>query len=289
MSKRRTGHSGSPPEHIADILRARIREGELAPGDSLPPQQVLAEEFGTSRGAVSRAQEALKAEGLLTPSGRGAPPAVADHTLVPETPRKAGVELAEQLMHAFQSEHVTIDAFSLTTETLNLALAGPRLAIDAGELAPRSIRIRVLMPSPSVPLALPKLVSDAADPRPLERLRDLMRTYSRTLQTDFAGLMVRRAVPEVSVEVRTVELTPVNKFYLLNGTDVLFGFYEVHRVPVDADAMEIYDVLGVDAPLFHHSSDPHAGDPQGGAFVQRATAWFDSLWHTIAAPLPPES
>lgn len=58
-----------PPQRwraVADALRGRIERGELAPGDELPPQRALMQEFGTtSQNTISRAVESLVAEGML--------------------------------------------------------------------------------------------------------------------------------------------------------------------------------------------------------------------------------
>lgn len=56
---------------IADQLRAAIADGELRPGDRLPPETQLAQEFGVSRGTVREAMRLLAAGNLIT-STRGA-------------------------------------------------------------------------------------------------------------------------------------------------------------------------------------------------------------------------
>ncbi|MER6003963.1 GntR family transcriptional regulator [Nonomuraea angiospora] len=66
--------AGSDPralyERVADTLRTSIERGELAPGDTLPPEQELAERHGVSRQTVRQALQQLTNEGLLS-SGRG--------------------------------------------------------------------------------------------------------------------------------------------------------------------------------------------------------------------------
>ncbi|MGW1948822.1 GntR family transcriptional regulator, partial [Streptomyces sp. NPDC001940] len=46
------GSRRSSPQEIADVLRERIKAGELRAGERLPTQAELAEEFGVERGAV---------------------------------------------------------------------------------------------------------------------------------------------------------------------------------------------------------------------------------------------
>jgi GntR family transcriptional regulator len=50
---------------IADELRQRIRAGEFATGESLPPQQELADSYHTTRAVISDAVRMLEGEGLL--------------------------------------------------------------------------------------------------------------------------------------------------------------------------------------------------------------------------------
>ncbi len=57
-------------ERVADALRTSIERGELAPGDTVPPEQELAEQHGVSRQTVRQALQQLTNEGLLN-SGRG--------------------------------------------------------------------------------------------------------------------------------------------------------------------------------------------------------------------------
>jgi len=59
------------PDVVATTLRRRILGGELAPGDSLPPEAELISELGVSRETVRLALRLLDAEGLTeTSQGR---------------------------------------------------------------------------------------------------------------------------------------------------------------------------------------------------------------------------
>jgi len=272
---------------VADALRERILSGDLRPGARLPTQHDLATEFGTNRTAVRQALDTLKREGLLTGAGRGAPPTVAEDALTHDQPRVAGAALTERIQYAFHAEDVRIDAFCLTTETLNSALAQPLITLHSGASAPRSITVRVLLPSLDSRLALPRLVGDPADRRPLERLHKLTAMFCQSLTYSLQSLEEGGLVPEVSVEFRTVPITPTHKVYLLNGTEMLFAFYKVvpHTVDHRGESLEIYDVLGLDAPVFRHSRGPDRKDEQEAAFVEETQRWFESLWTTIARPL----
>jgi DNA-binding GntR family transcriptional regulator len=57
------------PEHmyerIAAVLREQMLDGELQPGDRLPTQEVLSDQFGVSRIVARRALDILEGEGLI--------------------------------------------------------------------------------------------------------------------------------------------------------------------------------------------------------------------------------
>lgn len=65
---RRTGRQQH--EEIADFLRSAIARGAYLPGDILPSEAELCEQFGSSRGPVRQAVSTLRVEGLLS-SGQG--------------------------------------------------------------------------------------------------------------------------------------------------------------------------------------------------------------------------
>jgi len=57
---------------IVEQVRDLIKEGRLKPGDKLPPEQVLAEKFGTSRPSVREALSALEILGItMSRGGKG--------------------------------------------------------------------------------------------------------------------------------------------------------------------------------------------------------------------------
>lgn len=67
-----TRKRGMGYEAIADVLRSRIISGELPPGEKVPSENVLMEEYGVGRDTAYRALQVLRDEGL-TVSRRGAP------------------------------------------------------------------------------------------------------------------------------------------------------------------------------------------------------------------------
>lgn len=57
-------------EKIAEYLRQELRNGTYEPGDTLPSEAELCEQFDSSRGPVRQAMATLRSEGLIS-SGRG--------------------------------------------------------------------------------------------------------------------------------------------------------------------------------------------------------------------------
>ncbi|MFE4663063.1 GntR family transcriptional regulator [Streptomyces hydrogenans] len=61
-----------PYMQVVTHLRGQITSGELSPGDLLPPDRALAEEWGISRATAQKVVTVLKAEGLVeTVQGSG--------------------------------------------------------------------------------------------------------------------------------------------------------------------------------------------------------------------------
>lgn len=52
-------------KQVADVLRARIRDGAYAPGELLPSESQLMQEFGLARNAIRAALALLRAEGVI--------------------------------------------------------------------------------------------------------------------------------------------------------------------------------------------------------------------------------
>lgn len=289
--------AAAPPpvtrEQVAAALRERIgTDKELGPGARLPTQQDLEAEFGVRRTVVRQALGILETEGLVT-MGRGAPATVTERPAEQRTspgPRQASVELADHIHAALRAEHVSIDAFSMTTETLNSALSGAMPDLTTRRLTPRSLTVRVLLPSPEARLAFPRVVSedpaDPTDPRPLRRLQDKTRLYASTLRDQILALQELELVPHVSVDIRTVPVTPMHKLYVLNGTESLIGYYQLveHSVEIDDEELDIYDAFGFRTKLFRSTRGPDSDDEQGAVFVEESQLWFESLWSTLARP-----
>ena len=70
--------------------------------------------------------------------------------------------------------------------------------------------------------------------------------------------------------------------------ELFWGFYPVvtHDVTIDGEHLPIFDPMGKDTELFHHTA---TADPEssGSLHISEAARWFGSIWGTIARPYPP--
>ncbi|MFE9042318.1 GntR family transcriptional regulator [Streptomyces sp. NPDC007818] len=73
---------GTTAKGIAASVERGVAEGELAPGDALPPVRRLADDLGVSPGTVATAYKELRGRGLVVTRGRGG-------TVVAEAPSVA--------------------------------------------------------------------------------------------------------------------------------------------------------------------------------------------------------
>ncbi|MFE4048798.1 GntR family transcriptional regulator [Streptomyces sp. YIM B13518] len=279
------GSSRVPPQEIADILRERIRAGELKAGDRLPTQAELAEEFGVERGTVRQALRALQEDGLLSNVSKGSPPRIAEPAPAREEPQPTMVGLAPRLTEAFSAAHVRIDAVCLTAESLMLALSEPVRHIHEGRIRPESIDVRLLLPSRRINLAFPVPVEgrDGTDGPVHERWLTQRNAQARVLRHNLLALRATHGV-EVRVSFRALPFTPPVKLYLLNGEEALIGYYLLTRREEEWEShtLEMYDTLGGQSLLFPFVE---RGGRRERAFVEESQKWFDALWETITTDL----
>jgi DNA-binding transcriptional regulator YhcF (GntR family) len=278
------GSSRLTPREIADVLRERIRVGELKAGDRLPTQAELAEEFGVERGPVRQALRVLHDAGLLTDAGKGSPPRIAEPARARDEPRPTMVALEPRLIEAFRAPRVRIDAVCLTAESLMLGLGGPIRLIHSGELCPESIDVRILLPSREINLAFPVPVGGRGEDDPVhQRWLAQRNAQGHVLRHNLQSLRTSHGI-EVRVTFRALPFTPPVKLYLLNQTEALMAYYMVTRreEPTDSGTLDMYDVLGTESLLF--SFEARAGQLDG-AFTHESQKWFNALWETITTDL----
>ncbi|MFJ8946547.1 winged helix-turn-helix domain-containing protein [Streptomyces sp. NPDC102395] len=272
------------PQEIADVLRERIRVGDLKAGDRLPTQAELAHEFDVERGAVRQALRALQDDGLLTDVSKGSPPRIAEPPApAREEPQPTMVALAPRLTEAFSAPHVRIDAACLTSESLIPALGEPLRLIHGGSIRPERIDVRILLPSRDIDLAFPVPVDGRSDDDPVHHRWLAMRNaQGHVLRHNL--LTLRTHGVDVNVTFRALPFTPPVKLYLLNGSEALMAYYMVERreEPTEDGTLDMYDVLGTESLLF---SFEKAAGRRDAAFVEESQKWFDALWETITSDL----
>lgn len=276
---------------MAAALRARITSGELRPGQRMPTQAKLADEFGVERGAVRQALRILQSEHLLTNASKGAPATVAPEPGRPVTgpeavPQPTMVTLGPRIAAAFAAPHVEIDALCLTSVSLTLAIGEPLRRIHAGRMKPAKVDMRILLPSRDIPLAFPTAVDEASgdfDVQLRRRWLDQRNAQGQVLRHNLLALRSTHGI-DVQVTFRALPFTPPVKLYLLNGTEALFAYYTLTRseVEIGQRQLEMYDAPGIQSTLFAFEQGAGLRDT---TFVEQSHVWFNALWETISSEL----
>lgn len=270
-----------PYIQVANVLRAAILTRRLEPGERLPSQTDLASRYGVARMTIQQALRLLREEKLIV-SRQGSGVFVRERTARP-------VGLRPHIEAAFNQAEVQIDFSGYTAETLHTAIQEPLDKIRNGLLTPESIRLRLLLSDMTVPMAIPSRAGDdpGDDPRVRARMERTAQRYAGGISDSVAELAQMELVRLATVEVRVHSSAPLFKLYLINSTDLFFGFYPVreHNVTISGEQIPVYDPMGKDTELFHHTS----GDPDsiGSIYLAEAGRWFASIWSTIARPWQP--
>lgn len=277
---------------MADELRSRIRSGQLRPGQRMPTQAKLADEFGVERGAVRQALRILQSEHLLVNVSKGSPATVADTlgralTGPEASPQPTTVALGGRITAAFEAPHVEIDALCLTSISLTLAMGEPLRQIHAGRIKPARVDVRVLLPSSDIDLAFPAPVDAPVDASTVSKLQRSWLTnrnaQGQVLRHNLLALRATHGI-DVNVTFRALPFTPPVKLYLLNGVEALFAYYTLTRreEEVDHEYLEMYDVQGTQSMLFPFAQGTGLRDT---TFVEQSHLWFNALWETISSKL----
>lgn len=245
----------------------RIADGGYPLDTFLPSQNALAKQFGVSRDTVQRVLRELRSEGWIeSRQGQGSR-VVRNQRIQSSTPRatrsRHPMTLGPLIGEAFERGEVTLDIFTLTSESLDIHMHMQAERIRAGLIEPRRIALRMVLPSPSAIEALPypRGKDSGDDARLLKRLRGIAERHTASLHKVLGELRTEKLVPSVEYEFRHAPLTPSCKLYVINRDEVLHGPY----IPVERTLMldtgeeiEAVDVLGLGATLTHHVRD---GDP----------------------------
>ncbi|MEU6608987.1 winged helix-turn-helix domain-containing protein [Streptomyces shenzhenensis] len=282
------GGGGRKFQRVSDELRTRITDGTYPLSSFLPSERDLAEEFEVSRDTVQRALRELASENWIA-SRQGSGWRVAKtqriHSPTPRATRSSrGVTLGPLISEAFERPEVTLDVYTLTSESLDAHIRLQVERIRGGFIRPERIALRMLLPSEALRLPYPRVKDDPADERPRARLAAISRRHTDSLRGLVKDLSTEELVRSVDVQIRHVPLVPAFKLYLLNGTEALHGMYDVIERQMELDTGEVItalDVLGLGATLTHHVTDADPNAP-GSVFVAGMQSWFDSVWDKLA-------
>jgi hypothetical protein len=215
--------------------------------------------------------------GIPAPAGTPGPPVFA----APSVGIRPFVE------QAFAREHVTIDFAGFSGETLHGVIQEPLDKIRIGRIKPASIAIRMLLPDTTRPMVLPCRADDLSDdPDYRERATRLTSRHASAILDSVQELTRLGLLQSATAEIRAHPCPPMFKLYILNGEEVFFGLYPItrQRIPLAGGDRDIYDLMGKDAVVFHHSV--HSGQPTDIPYIEQAQTWFTSMWETISYELP---
>lgn len=257
----------------------------------LPSQRDLAEEFGVSRDTVSRVMRELAHEGWIESRQGSGSRVVKTQRIQSSTPKATrqlqGATLGPLLSEAFERPEVTLDVYTLTSESLDAHIRLQAERIYRRSIAPQHIGLRMILPSEELVLPYPRVKDDKDDDRLRKRLHDITNRHTESLRGVLRDLRTERLVPSLDIQIRHAPLTPTFKLYLLNGAEALHGPYEViqRQIGVGSDdefeEITALDVLGLGATLSHQVKDADPNSP-GTVFVDTWQSWFDSVWNFLA-------
>ncbi|MFG3294468.1 winged helix-turn-helix domain-containing protein [Streptomyces sp. NPDC048179] len=290
MAARQASDGGGKAfRHVSEALRSRLVDGTYQLGAELPTQGELAKEFSVSRDTVQRVMRELGNEGWIE-SRQGSRARVVkvlqrvQSTTARATRSRQVMMLGPLISEAFEQPEVSLDVFTLTSESLDTHIRLQAERIRARAIAPGSIKVRLLLPDPELDLPYPVVRQDPSDHRLRERLHGITERHTESLSAALRDLQADKFVPHVDVQIKHVRLVPTFKLYIINQAEVLHGLYEVigRNIILDTgEEIDALDVLGLGATLTHHVEDTDPDSP-GSVFVQKMRAWFDSVWDVLA-------
>jgi DNA-binding transcriptional regulator YhcF (GntR family) len=288
VSEGHTGEGGGRSfERVAGELRARMASGRYQLHSLLPPQRELADEFGVSRDTVQRVLKELKSEGWIeSRQGSGSRVIKSQRIHSPMSSQRPDrvITLGPLISAAFEQPQVTLDVYTLTSESLDVHIRLQAERIRSGEIAPERIALRILLPSESLELPYPRALDAADAPRLRDRFRTITRRSTESLIHVLRDLKAAELVPSVELQIRHAPLTPTFKLYVINGVEVLHGLYQIVERELVLDSGEqlrALDVLGLGATLTHHVQDDDP-DSAGTVFVDTMRKWYGSVWDLLS-------
>lgn len=190
-------------------------------------------------------------------------------------------ELRPYLAQAFGTGIVDIDIAAYSSETFYSVLTEFFQGVVGGTLPVRRLRIRLLVPDCTIPMAVPCVMDTRReDPEYKritiernERFADQFETYEQA---------IRRRLPDADVrfETRTHPLSPLFKLIIINNVEGFFGIYPIEETHMGD--MKLWDFRG--------ERTRYVGMRMGGTrleadMLESCRKWFDSVWNNLAAGL----
>ncbi|GAA3298259.1 hypothetical protein Dvina_52260 [Dactylosporangium vinaceum] len=125
---------------------------------------------------------------------------------------------------------MSIDFAGFSGETLQGALAEVLDRVRAGQLASKRIAIRVMVSDMGVPMAIPAGADTASDdPTVRERAERITSRSLDAIVDQVHELGELGLVESATVQARVHSASPLLKLYIINDSEVFFGFYPGHR------------------------------------------------------------
>ncbi|OIJ64828.1 winged helix-turn-helix domain-containing protein [Streptomyces mangrovisoli] len=276
-------------ERVARELLDRIGRGVYPVGTHLPAQRELSDALGVSRVTLQRALKILAAERWIESRRGSGSRVVKSPTTSPSRAEVTGATVGDSIEAvfdwAFEQPEVSLDVYTLTSETLHWQIQAQALRIRRRQINPSSITLRMLLPAEGIPLPYPSVKDSPDDQRLRFRLDDITKQYTSLLDQSLRALRAEKLVPDVDVQIRRVKLTPTFKLYVFNRTVAVMGPYEVVERDIELDDGDVtaLDVLGFEATLtqFGEPGNPQVAPSRFGASMR---SWYESVWDRLGVP-----
>jgi hypothetical protein len=215
---------------------------------------------------------------VLTVGGPGQ-----DANVTQDSAAMPSVGIRPYLERAFDREHVSVDFAGFSGETLHGVIQEPLDKIRIGLAKPKSLTIRLLLPDTARPMVLPCRADDLQeDPAYRDRAHQITTRHARAILDTVQELADLGLIENATTHVRVHACTPLFKLYILNNEEAFFGFYPIsrHTIPLPDGPQAVYDLMGKDALVFHHSAEN--GQSGDAPWIEQARNWFNTMWQTIS-------
>ncbi|NUU26156.1 MAG: hypothetical protein HOV68_32340 [Streptomycetaceae bacterium] len=183
------------------------------------------------------------------------------------------------IKNAFQARTVTVDFAGFTGETLSGLVTEFLQEIEAGQLSPKRVVIRILVPDPGQPMVLPCNTADLSD-NPAYRLSIRRNMHENAERIVDHVRRLQRLYPEREylAEVRTHRFVPLVKMFIINESMVFWGYYpvEARRLRNSEGTGEVYDLRGFKTRMFGVRSERGREVDRHQVYV--ANEWFATMW-----------